>query len=117
MLNANGCTKSVTQSIINLSGPVITNVTKSNVTCNGGNNGSITIQFSNGTAPFQYQWSNGITVQSLSNIVAGSYTLTIKDANNCTAAVSESVLEPLKLVANTTSSPASCGQFNGSVGV
>jgi len=36
-----------------------------------------------GNAPYQYAWSNGATTQDVTNLSAGSYSLTITDANNC----------------------------------
>ena len=64
---------------INLSG------SKSDVSCNGGNDGSIDVTVSGGTSPFSYLWSNGDTTQDVSGLVAGVFSLTVTDANNCTA--------------------------------
>jgi Secretion system C-terminal sorting domain/SprB repeat len=48
-----------------------------NVSCNGGNNGSITVT-STGTAGCTptYNWSNGQTSTTISNLAAGTYTVT-----------------------------------------
>ena len=54
-----------------------------NVSCYGVNNGSITSIQSGGQAPYSYLWSNGSTSQSIFNLIAGSYTLSVIDANNC----------------------------------
>lgn len=45
--------------------------------------GSITLTVSGGILPYQYLWSNNATTQSLTNLTAGSYTVTISDAHNC----------------------------------
>ena len=37
-----------------------------------------------GQAPYTYNWSNGATSQDLSNIPAGTYTVTVTGANQCT---------------------------------
>lgn len=49
-----------------------------------GNNGSIAVEVSGGVMPYMYNWSNGATEASLNNIAAGTYSLTVTDANNCT---------------------------------
>ena len=51
-------------------------------TC-GNSNGSITVIVSGGVAPYQYNWSNGGTTATISNIPPGNYSLSGKDANNC----------------------------------
>ena len=49
----------------------------------GNNNGSITAAGAGGTPPYQYNWSNGGTTAMISNLPPGNYSLTVKDANNC----------------------------------
>ncbi|MEO8137872.1 MAG: hypothetical protein ABI831_28335, partial [Betaproteobacteria bacterium] len=53
-------------------------------TC-GQSNGSIDLTAGGGTAPYAYNWSNGIITQDQSNVPGGTYTVTITDNNNCTA--------------------------------
>ena len=56
-----------------------------------GANGSIDITVNAGTAPYTYSWSNGANTQDISNLSAGVYTLTVTDANNCTASISVTI--------------------------
>lgn len=72
-----------------------TNIT--NVLCNGGNSGGIDLTITNGTGPFTYVWPNGATTQDLTNIVAGTYTVTITDGLGCTATSNGVVTEPSAL--------------------
>ena len=47
-------------------------------------------QYAGSTPPYQLQWSNGATTDSIGGLPPGVYILTVRDANNC--AVSETVL-------------------------
>jgi hypothetical protein len=60
------------------------------VACAGNANGAVTAVGVDGTGPYTYSWYNGLTNTPFSTnplytgLVAGIYTVTIKDANNCT---------------------------------
>ncbi len=56
-----------------------------NIDCFGASTGSINSVPQGGTAPYTYLWSNGSTGTNINNLTAGTYTLTLTDANNCTA--------------------------------
>jgi uncharacterized repeat protein (TIGR01451 family) len=83
VFDAVGC--SVTRTFLVTSPPqLFINLAVTNPTC-GVNNGSIQSFVSGGTPPYIYLWSNGATTQNLSNLSVGTYTVTITDANGCTA--------------------------------
>nr|MBK9649778.1 PKD domain-containing protein [Bacteroidota bacterium] len=87
-----------------------------NTTCNGGNNGAINITVTGGTAPTTLLWSNGNTTTSNTGLVAGTYTVTVTDANNCTAAASYTVGQPTAIAISLVSTNVSCnGGANGSI--
>ncbi len=48
--------------------------------CNGQSNGSINITVTNATPPLTYSWSNGATTEDLNNVPAGTYVVTVTDA-------------------------------------
>ena len=86
--------------------------------CNGDANGSITANVSGGTPGYTYAWSNSGTTSTISGLGAGSYSLTITDANNCTATNSITLTEPAALTAVPTSTPTSCSNTcDGMAGV
>jgi hypothetical protein len=71
-----------------------------NVNCNGGNNGSASVNAGGGTAPFTYVWSpSGGTGATASNLTAGTYTVTVTDVNGCTKTASYTVTQPPVLTA------------------
>jgi gliding motility-associated-like protein len=84
------------------------------VRCNGENNGVINVSASGGTAPYQYSIDGGFTWQpsNIFNVVAGNYTITIRDFNGCIVMESIIVTEPAVLTAFSTNSNASCDGGN-----
>lgn len=54
------------------------------VVCNGLNNGMARVVVSGGTLPYQYHWVTGSTLDSISSLYAGTYTITVTDQNQCT---------------------------------
>ncbi|MFN8285554.1 MAG: T9SS type A sorting domain-containing protein [Chitinophagales bacterium] len=86
-------------------------------TCHGSTNGSITANVSGGTSGYTYHWSNNANTATINNVAAGSYTLTITDAANCTSLQSVTVTEPSAINATTSTNNATCGQNNGTASV
>jgi len=78
------------------------------VSCNGGNDGTATVNTTNGTAPFFYAWSNGFATQSISGLTVGLYTVTVTDANNCTLTQSVFVSEPSVITLYATVTDVFC---------
>jgi gliding motility-associated-like protein len=116
--DAKGCTTTATVAIT-LFPAIFSSISHTDVSCNGGNNGSVSVTPSGGTTPFAYQWSNGFIAPSITGLIAGNYTVTITDANGCTITQSASVAQPaaaLSAVASQTN--VSCfGGNNGSASV
>lgn len=83
-----------------------------NVSCNGGNNGTAEAHVSGGCAPYNYVWSSGSTSKTATGLSATTYTVTITDANGCTASDSTTLTEPTLLVSQgVTPTVQGCG-FN-----
>jgi len=86
------------------------------VACNGGTDGSIDITTGNGTTPYQYNWAtsdgSGVvaTDEDQTNIGAGTYIVTITDANNCSITKSVEIIEPTALTIGETHINVTCYQ-------
>lgn len=113
----NGCTKIDSAIVGNQSGPSVITDSIINVKCNGNNTGAIFISINNGQAPFIYAWSNSTTTQDITGLVSGNYSLTVTDANNCTATKSFIITEPVALLDSIIISNATCNTANGSANV
>lgn len=110
--DANGCTATGTVTLTE-PGAITTSMMQTNVSCNGGNNGDAMVMASGGTGTLTYSWSSGGTNASETNLAAGTYTVTVTDANSCTAIDSVTITEPLAI---TTSITANYPQCNGGTG-
>ncbi|GHA55997.1 gliding motility-associated C-terminal domain-containing protein [Pontibacter akesuensis] len=115
--DANGCTVTTTAVVTKNTPTAFTSTTVSS-TC-GANNGGITVTgVTGGTAPYTYS-ANGTTFQQAATftaLLAGSHTITVKDANGCTFAAQVQVNDvagPADLVASVEVS--TCGESNGSI--
>lgn len=80
--DAAGCTHS---SNYMLDQPPVLSLTGmvTNTSCMNGAGGSISITPAGGTAPFHFIWSNGSNAQNLQGLIAGLYTITVTDINQC----------------------------------
>ncbi|KRB59675.1 hypothetical protein ASD98_00715 [Flavobacterium sp. Root186] len=106
--DANGCQTIQTVTIIE---PAVLSATisQTDVSCNGGTNGTATVTATGGTAPYTYSWSpSGGTAATASGLSAGTYTATITDANGCTATQSVTITEPAILTATASKTDVSC---------
>ncbi|MER0442945.1 SprB repeat-containing protein, partial [Emticicia sp. W12TSBA100-4] len=56
-----------------------------------------------GTSPYTYKWSNNATTSSINNLLAGTYTVVVTDANSCTATTSVVVKQPTAALTTTPS--------------
>ena len=87
------------------------------ISCNGLSDGVLTIKInSGGLSPFNFNWSNGIKGNSLTNLKAGSYTVTVTDAEGCRLVDSIVIQNPPPLSINVVGvSPPCFGDEMGSI--
>jgi len=92
--------------------PLSATFTKTDVHCNGNNDGSITVNATGGQAPYVYSLDNGMTYVStnvFTNLTTGTYNITVKDALNCTSSMVATIMEPAALTATTVlTKPIDC---------
>jgi hypothetical protein len=56
----------------------------------------------NGTAPYNFKWSQGATTSEVNNLSAGNYFVTVTDVNGCPATSSVTVTQPATALTLTT---------------
>ncbi|HZV68843.1 MAG TPA: T9SS type A sorting domain-containing protein [Saprospiraceae bacterium] len=81
------------------------------VSCNGLDDGSISIAGAGGTPGYTYAWSNDETTAAISSLAPGSYSVTITDSNGCTANASFDITEPEPLSVVISITSVSCFGF------
>ena len=114
--DANLCVESMDFTVSEPNAALVVTTTVRDVSCNCGGDGEIETFTQGGTAPYTYSWSGGQTTANLIPTVAGTYTVTVTDAQGCTAFTGATVNEPTPLVANFTVVDASCfGYEDGSI--
>lgn len=83
-----------------------------NINENGGTNGAIRAEIRGGVPPYNFLWSNGSTLEAVSELIAGSYSLTVTDMTNCSAVANITLTEPTPLHVVSISSPIIGGNYN-----
>ncbi|MBI4647216.1 MAG: hypothetical protein HY738_11680 [Bacteroidia bacterium] len=101
--------------------------TSSQINCFGSCNGDATVTASNGTPPYDYYWedNNGTIVSNINNssavqntvtnLCAGVYSVTITDNLGCSSQSTTSISEPPQLSITLTSTAESCGASDGTI--
>ncbi|MEO1262109.1 MAG: gliding motility-associated C-terminal domain-containing protein [Bacteroidota bacterium] len=65
-----------------------------NVTCFDGTDGALSVELNGGTQPYTILWNTGSTETSLTNLTAGTYTVSVSDANGCEGEFTSEIIEP-----------------------
>jgi len=122
-----GCTNSAVATVASAGGGgTATMAPPVNVSCAGLSNGSATVNVAGGNPGYTYAWSNGATTftslsasttNTASNISAGNWVVTVTDASGCNSVTNVAVSSPAAILPVPSSSPSTCGNSNGGVGV
>lgn len=109
--DANGCTATA-EATVNIISDFAISVVPRNVLCNGDNSGSILVTAQGGTAPYTYNWSNGASTAEIIELIAGTYSVTITDANGCSLSESINITEPVELTTQVNKTDVTCFSAN-----
>jgi gliding motility-associated-like protein len=115
-----GCSTASSATVNQPATSVQANASATDASCFGGSNGTATVNANGGTGAYTYLWSNTDTTQSISGLIANTYSVTVTDANGCAATVSSVVVsQPSAPVSITgTTIPSNClNGTNGSVDI
>ena len=108
----NGCIATAT---FNLTQPPALSVStmQTNLTCNGGNNGSAMVMASGGTPGYTYFWlPTGGNASTASALTAGTYTCIVTDLNGCSSSPTVNITAPPAITASTMQTNVSCNGGN-----
>jgi gliding motility-associated-like protein len=114
--DAGGCITAKNILVANTPGPQAPTASLVHAAC-GGNNGSISLSASGGTAPLQYSidGTNFFASGNFTNLPAGNYTAIVKDATGCTSTTTLTLQNLTGPALSASSSAASCGKSDGTI--
>ena len=89
---------------------------KVDVTCFGGNDGSVDLTMTGGTTPYAVTWNNGAITEDIDGLSAGIYDVVVTDANDCTASYEIEISEREELTGSAVIDDVDCnGGDNGKI--
>ncbi len=103
-----GCSE-IASETLTLATPPSVSTFSNIIVCYGDMNGEIDLEITNGTPPFNINWSNGMTGTHLEGLSGGTYSVVISDANGCNVVSAVTIPEPSKLYAGFDGTPATNG--------
>ncbi|HWB62547.1 MAG TPA: gliding motility-associated C-terminal domain-containing protein, partial [Chitinophagales bacterium] len=114
----NGCQDTVYFNVTVNPNPLITITNQTNVSCYGGDNGSVTLSATNGHQPYAYHWSDNQTTATASGLTTGNYTVTVTDTLLCHSSATASVSQPTQLTASENHTDINCyGDSTGAISI
>ncbi len=116
--DANGCTATLSENIVDRQGPTLQLADLVGSTC-GVADGSISVTGSGGQLPYTYSWSHngGLNSATATGLAAGPYRVTLTDGNGCTAVLNESVSDAQAPQTTVQFSDATCIEGSGSINI
>jgi len=116
--DAHNCSATASVTITQPAAPLSANITATtNVDCRNNATGSSTVAAGGGTTPYTYAWTpsggNGATA---SNLTAGTYTITVNDAHNCSATASVTITQPAVVLTATVTAATNIDCKNNASG-
>ena len=96
--DANGCTTEKTVTVEEFICSISSDVSSINVSCNGAGDGQATASLTQGSGTPTFEWSNGETTNSVSNLGAGTFTVIVTDGDNCPSMQEVTITEPAAII-------------------
>lgn len=102
--DGNGCVAFANVTIIEPTELIVAMSDSSDALCNSGNEGWGLVSYSGGTAPYVVQWNDAAsqTTDTAKGLTAGTYTVTVTDANGCFKQVSVTIDQPSPISVNVS---------------
>lgn len=94
VLDDNGCASLPYNVVIDEPAELVVTVVPTNLGCNGDDSGSASLNLTGGVPNFDYLWSDGQTTATATDLPAGSYSVLVTDANNCTGNADFTITQP-----------------------
>ncbi len=112
-----GCTAIGTDTLTQPASALTATTSHTDVTCNGANNGTITITVGGGTAPFSFLGNPAPTgTTTIPGLAPNTYAGNLTDANGCTVALSETITQPAAFTIGEAHINVACnGAATGSI--
>jgi gliding motility-associated-like protein len=108
--DANGCTDTLTVFVPADSSVQVSLLAQIDITCNGANDGAVSVNASVGPLPYSYSINNGVpqNFSVFSNLSPGTYSITVSDGNGCKDSIQATITEPSELIIDAVQPPAIC---------
>ncbi|MFB6307330.1 MAG: M43 family zinc metalloprotease, partial [Flavobacteriales bacterium] len=110
--SGNTDTTSVT---LNEPAPISIDFSITDASCNGSCDGAINTTISGGSSPYTVSWSDGTSTKDRDSLCEGYYSISVEDADGCTASKGDTVFDPAPLSLSFNITDETCGNSNGEV--
>ena len=97
--------------------PIQIQVSTTANSCFGFADAQAQVSSSDGQAPYLVTWPDGSNLTSRTDLAAGVYLVNVSDASGCNAQTTVQIVGPDELLANFTTTDASCGASSGSASI
>lgn len=108
-----GCTATSAAQVAGPSLPLTVDISKTDITCAGGQNGTISINVTGQNGAVNYLWSDAVTTKDRTALIGGSYMVTVSDASGCSATASTTINQPSALAVSIMPQHPTCPAESG----